>query len=1063
MRTRRTKKTNTLRNVGLVILITGFFIFLLGQILTHPATIRYVLDSATAQSKWNIEFADFDWNFFSSSLQIKELRVISKNNPDFIEIDSFSLNYRPWDILRAKFYVRSFLVKDIKLHLTKKQKKREITFDIARLLILQSIIINKGVLKNADLMFPGSNHLRLEKLELNLSPTLFGATKLGLKGANFNYRKKQENKAALSAFNLEAVTRLSKWGQDFPYINDLKGRLSCKKAEFSLMNLDSLQAELELDGQKLNLDTLKIVIGDKSLIGSLQADLDKQTWQTELNIPKPLYLPFFGKPIKTLDTAGWLSGFIKASGTGFNILKDKGKAEFELKHKFNISKQYPLKINTNASWNKGVFKIAQAELTVQESAAKITGFVDVNQKQMNLKIVAQDFPAQAGFDKFENDNFHKIYGKTDFECLISGWGKNFKVLAEATTYNGGYLPMQAEKIKTKVEASYDKLFLDWLVFEQNKQTANAQLTINFGPKIKGKRRRKDLNLVGSLNNHPLEPLLPNFGISGLASGDIKLTGEVMSFQGQAKAKIINGNLLFIPFDEVSAALDISKRKIIYNNLVFKPHTVEAVNFEQPIQMDLQKGEFDLAATTNQGLDTKISYKYDSKKWTLKKLNYVNPDNTEQQIKVNGFLVSKGPVKLNVNGELDLSLLAPLGYFFRDVGGKAQVDLMVSGNIKNPALDGEVELMQNLISLRQVYLPMENMVGALLFKGHDIFFNDLKGYVQEGSFKLSGQLTHQFYQIKDIDISFSGKNLTYRTEEGSFRSEFEGSFDLKGRFPSPLLKGELVVLDGRYTKDFNLLEQVTKKDKNMKSEEYVFNPKLDLHLRNTGELLIKNNVGDISLRADLDIRGTRKKPLFAGSVDVVEGELHYLGLEFEITRGFIEFRGENQSPYLEAVGQKEIEIYNVVVEVFGNIDNLDIELSATSPTGPLEKRDIISLLAFGMTETEREQLEASKGGQFGVSMAAQQLTHIVERPVSKFTRLDTFRLEASETEQIISRVSIGKQISDRLTVDFTTDINTTNAVQTLEAEYLFTDNLLLKGSRSTDDRYEISGILRFRFR
>jgi hypothetical protein len=152
-----------------------------------------------------------------------------------------------------------------------------------------------------------------------------------------------------------------------------------------------------------------------------------------------------------------------------------------------------------------------------------------------------------------------------------------------------------------------------------------------------------------------------------------------------------------------------------------------------------------------------------------------------------------------------------------------------------------------------------------------------------------------------------------------------------------------------------------------------------------------------------------------------------------------------------------------MEIYGHIDNLALDLNATSPSGPLEKRDVISLLAFGMTETEREQLEASKGGQFGISMAASQLTSIIERPVARYTGLDTFRLEASETEQIISRVSIGKQLSDRLEVDFTTDINTTNAVQTVEAEYLFTDNLLLKGSRSTDGRYEINGILRFRFR
>ena len=104
------------------------------------------------------------------------------------------------------------------------------------------------------------------------------------------------------------------------------------------------------------------------------------------------------------------------------------------------------------------------------------------------------------------------------------------------------------------------------------------------------------------------------------------------------------------------------------------------------------------------------------------------------------------------------------------------------------------------------------------------------------------------------------------------------------------------------------------------------------------------------------------------------------------------------------------------------------------------------------------------GALVVAMAAQQLTHVVERPVKKWAHLDTFRLEASDpTSTSISRVAVGKKVSDRLEFHFTTDINTKDAEQTFVAEYLFTDNLLVKGSRSTEGRYEMSGVLRFRLR
>jgi len=362
------------------------------------------------------------------------------------------------------------------------------------------------------------------------------------------------------------------------------------------------------------------------------------------------------------------------------------------------------------------------------------------------------------------------------------------------------------------------------------------------------------------------------------------------------------------------------------------------------------------------------------------------------------------------------------------------------------------------------LPMEHLFGTLEFKNHTINFVNIVGDLEDGRFSLKGDLTYQDYAMVSSNLRLERQGLRYKMEDGSFRAEFDGNIELVGKFPSPLLSGDITLVDAKYTKDFNLLETVTKKKPIKKKGEYVFSPKLNLRIKNTGDFLIKNNVGEISLGADLDVKGTRKDPKLGGVVQVVEGEIHYMGMNFDITKGFVELREGNEDPYLEVTAQKEIKTYNITAEVHGHINNLAIDLSATSPYGSLEKRDVISLLAFGITESEREQLAASRGGQFGISMAAQQLTHIIERPVTKLTGLDTFRLESSDpSNQSVSRVVVGKQISDRLTIDFTTDINTVNAVQTVIGEYLVTDNLVLKGARSTDENYEISGALRFRFR
>jgi autotransporter translocation and assembly factor TamB len=227
--------------------------------------------------------------------------------------------------------------------------------------------------------------------------------------------------------------------------------------------------------------------------------------------------------------------------------------------------------------------------------------------------------------------------------------------------------------------------------------------------------------------------------------------------------------------------------------------------------------------------------------------------------------------------------------------------------------------------------------------------------------------------------------------------------------------------------------------------------------------IKNNAGEIFLNLNVDVGGTRARPTITGSIDTQEGFVNYLGLSFDITRGFVEFRGGGSEPYLEVYAEKEVRTYNVNLTLYGPVDNLKLDLSATSPYGPLEKRDVVSLILFGSTEQERE-LSRRSTGQFGATMAASGVAGVIGGPLSRFAHLDTFRLEAADAESSgVSKLNVGKEVSDRLTVQFATDIGVDNAVQTFAAEYLITDNLLIKGQRSTDSNYKMSGILRFRLR
>lgn len=1053
----------------LVVALTAFLFGMVLFLFSRTETIRYFLKNINERSPWKVELSYFNWNLIGSSISARDIHIVNRKDGKEASVKDLKIRYRLWDVLRGKFFIRSLEVDNVALNIPKappKKKKIPGLLDITKILFLQNVILKNGIVRGIDVNLPGEVHIEADELRFSLKPTFLHETGLSIRldGASISHHGEPISDVAV--LTLKASTSLPGWKSNFPYLNALSGTLKIYDAALEEMKIETIDAGLKYLDDDLVLDPFKIVIAGESLSGSVKADIGKKSWEALLEIPKPIALPYLGRPIETFDTAGLLSGSLKAQGEGFVPSKSSGKVQASFTHRFDISPEHPVNVEARATWKEGVINISDGKLSVQNDVAKISGSINIVKKQMNLSASANNFPAEVVFDKFSNPKFRRIYGRSDVTGELQGWGKKFHVKARGTTHDGGYLPMVAERADTVVDATYDRIELNWKIYENGENTGSADLVVNLGPKISDEPRSKRIDLKGSVRNHPVDELLPGYGFKGLATGNVVITGPYLNVSGKAHVDVVDTGWFALSFDTASADLDISNKKIIFKNIKFAPSKIEPVVFAEPVFLDIVDGGIKLHGTPSPSLSLDMGYRYEPPVWQIHKVSYVDTANDDRRIDVTGSVAKGGNINLKMTGSMDLKALVPLGFLVREAQGPVDINLSASGPAKNPALYGELRFNKCQMSPRIYYFPMENAEGKIKFEGHTMRFEDFMADVNDGNFKLNGKLMHSGLTVSGADLRLIGKNMMFRTADGAFRMEFDGDLSLTGSMPSPLLSGEITILEGKYTKDFNLLESITKKKEPKKEvkSEIAFSPRLDLRVKNSGDLYIKNNVGEIWMRTDLDVKGTGAKPKVGGAVEVIEGEVHYLGINFDITRGFIEFRERAESPYMEVVAQKEINVYNVTIEVHGYTDNLAIDLSATSPTGPLDKRDVISLIAFGMTEKEREQIAAQTGGQFGIAMAAQQLTHVVEGPVKKFAHLDTFRLEASDpTSQSINRVSVGKQFSDRLNVGVTTDIDTKEAIQTIVGEYLITDNVLLKGEQSTDGRYRFQGVLRFRLR
>jgi len=1063
-------KYRLLRNFVLAFIALAFFIAGAFMLINRPATIRHVLNAATVKSPWKIKFEDFSWKVFENRIVVGGLYLRHTKTQKEAWIKQISAHYKPLALLRGKFVIASLQIDDVKLALPEAmqiQREKPSHIDITKLFFLQNVAIRGAIVRGVDVSLPKEIKLDADEIRFSIEPTFLGDTRLALRVDGLALTHGEESIANASSISVESSTALPKWNRDFPYINALEGKLALEDGRVEALGVERLDAKLGYADHKLTLDPLTVTIKGRNLTGALRADTVDQTFEAKIDIPRPISLPYLGRPLETVDTAGELSGSMTINGKGLLPSQSGGKAEAAFTHRFSISPAIPIEVRAKAAWQRGIVTITDGQVIAQNDSVKFDGTVDAVKKKIALKAAATNFPVELIFDKFRNPHIRPIFGRTDCSGTFEGWGKQFHAIVKGTTHGGGYTPIVAETIETELDATYDKMTFHWNILQDKRQTGTADLDIKYGKKIPGQDRAKDIDLRARLDRHPLATTLEFAGVSGFGSGELTIKGPHLNFTGKGHAEIVDGKWFFVPFDRIETTMDLSRKKMVFRDIKIALQGVNPIAFAEPITMDILDGGIKLWGTPDPHFTLDIGYQYASRNWQIRKISYVDPEAHNSHFDVAGNVASGGGIHLKADGSVDIEILNPLGFLVREASGPMDFKLAADGAAARPSINGKMEFKKCLLSLRQIHLPMDQLEGALIFEGNTIRADHLTALVDEGSFTLNGDVGHSGFSLTSTDLVFAGKNMRYRTDDGFFRMEFNGDATLKGRFPEPLLSGDITILDGKYTKDFNILESLTKpsaESKKRQGAEISFSPRLNLRVRNTGDLFIRNNVGDIGLRADLQIKGTTRSLQTGGTVEVTEGKLHYMGIEFDIMRGFLEFRESSTNPYLEVVAQKEINVYNVTIAAHGNVDNLAVDLSATSPGGPLEKRDVISLIAFGMTEMERQQVAAQAGQQFGVTMAAQQLTHVVERPITQFAHLDTFRLEAADpASQAISRVSIGKQLSDRLSIDFATDINTKDATQTVTAEYLITDNLLIKGSQSSNGRYEMDGAIRFRLR
>ncbi len=802
----------------------------------------------------------------------------------------------------------------------------------------------------------------------------------------------------------------------------IEGRLLAKNVNRGRQVLESLESTFSLSPSGLNIRKFRCVKGGVQLIAS--GEWKGSLEEGALNVTVELLLPeYLNDPIRTTMMA------------------------------------------------KVKRKVARIEsLDAQFGQATFKGQGILNGGAYALRFKASSLPVESIFGKLKSVVLSPARGVAEVEGMAEGVLPQIRIRASATISNFRHNSLTADEL-------LGDLRLDWPLFSfggKVRTKKGGPDNGDFQGSVSFERRagaEKLLTYPGkievSLEEAPLSEFVPSFGVEGLLSGALHLTGQGVSVEGKGEAEVRKGKVGILDIERLATRLKIDPG----GNVVFEGTQLELPNLEpiylsQPIDLVPQGNRFDFSGAPSPQIRIEGSYHSEIKQWEFKRLEVRSGK---------GLLVASGTVSdlfnVKIKGPWDLSGLRAFRELVGEADGYAQVDLHLTGLFKNPEVRGKMEVRNAVLELRSVGEILSDIAGELLFKGH-LVHQRVSGRLGNGSFASEGETEFAFLQPTAVDLKIRGEGIPFRYRR-DFNLQLSGAVGVKGPVSAPHLSGEIEIVEGRYRRPFVIQEFVLKPlaNKNEGEERGSLPPatRLDLKVTSAGELEIKNNVAQIYLSCDLALGGTIGSPHIEGAMSLLEGKIRYLNSDFTLVEGRMEFADPTRSePHFLLRGEQEIPPdYLVTMKVEGYLSNLEITLTSVPSRDP---DDILSLIAFGKTRDELERsggLGSRLGQQIAWQTASQPIEEILEGLVPKIVPIDVSLAPSASGSVSGGRLSVGGTVTDRLSFELKTDFAPDTAERTFQANYYLTDRVLLKGIRTRSlglsPRYQFNLSLRFQVR
>ena len=407
----------------------------------------------------------------------------------------------------------------------------------------------------------------------------------------------------------------------------------------------------------------------------------------------------------------------------------------------------------------------------------------------------------------------------------------------------------------------------------------------------------------------------------------------------------------------------------------------------------------------------------------------------------------------------------------DATGESHFSLKANGSLSTPNLIIHADIKDGGMTIPGLFQKLHHMNGGVRITSDAIVIDNVKGMLDTGKFEFNGAIDLDRYQPSNFGFKLKVDNLPI-TIPDELDIRLSSELDVRGSPEKSLIKGEVVLLEGRYTKDVRLnpIESIGQESRaaplvtSKTPWRFFDNMALDCRISYKDPFVVDNNIALLTIKPDLYIRGTVNQPLITGRAEVESGTVYFQKNEFTVKKGILDFINPYKiEPTIDIQGDVKIREWSVSLNVSGTLDNLNFNLSSNPSES---EQDILSLLITGKTTQE---LIAGQGGSSlsPKQMLADVLAENAQKQIKSATGLDVVGLEYNGAQNGGAsdgvKVTLGKELSKRVTVEYGAQTTSGKVIQKVTTEYKFLETLLMNAFEDTDGNVGAGIQFRLEFR